>query len=327
MSRIRSIKPEFFASEDVSVLPLRARLTWIGLWTHCDDHGRTKDQAKLIKAAVWPLDNVSLRDIEEDLAALAAARRIARYEWNGNRYLAVVNWHHHQRPNRPGKPKHPGTPVPTPAPGEEGHCALCWVIWAADLALKAHEPLSEDSLTVDNSIVDVVPGQRDPLTFTEDSVSPHGGLTSVGEREWERERGGESAGARDNPPPPPRCPQHLDNPTDNPCRPCGDARRTREHWDATAPMRAYQARAAETRAAADARVLAIANCGLCDNSGYAGRVLCDHDPDGPERVARHRAAIQAALPKRTPRPPQDDRSALDRLTELEPAKPSTQDPP
>lgn len=40
MAKIRSIKPDFFTSEDVSALPLRARLTWIGLWTHCDDHGR-----------------------------------------------------------------------------------------------------------------------------------------------------------------------------------------------------------------------------------------------------------------------------------------------
>ena len=112
MARIRSIKPEFFTSEDVSALPLRARLTWIGLWTHCDDHGRAKDNVKLIKAAVWPLDDVSLRDVEDDLTALAEAGRIIRYEAAGGRFLAVVKWHDHQAINRPKDSKHPAPHAP-----------------------------------------------------------------------------------------------------------------------------------------------------------------------------------------------------------------------
>ena len=109
MAKIRSIKPEFFTSEDVSALPLRARLTWIGLWTHCDDHGRAKDNVKLIKAAIWPLDDVSLRDVEEDLAQLAAGGRIIRYEVDGHRYLQVTNWHH-QYIAKPSKAKAPPPP-------------------------------------------------------------------------------------------------------------------------------------------------------------------------------------------------------------------------
>lgn len=101
MARIRSIKPSFFASEDVSALPLRARLTWIGLWTHCDDAGRTKDNVKLIKAALWPLDNVSLADVEEDLATLAEYGRIVRYEVAGKTYLEITNWTLHQRIQKP----------------------------------------------------------------------------------------------------------------------------------------------------------------------------------------------------------------------------------
>jgi hypothetical protein len=33
-------------------------------------------------------------------------------------------------------------------------------------------------------------------------------------------------------PPPPRCPEHLDNPTGKPCGACGDARRARALWEA-----------------------------------------------------------------------------------------------
>ena len=108
MARIRSIKPEFFTSEAVSALPLRARLTWIGLWTHCDNHGRARDNGKLIKAAIWPLDDVTLKDIEEDLATLAAHGRIARYSVEGKRYLVVTNWGEHQYGAGKGDPKFPG---------------------------------------------------------------------------------------------------------------------------------------------------------------------------------------------------------------------------
>ncbi len=117
MARIRTIKPSFFQSDDVSVLPLRARLTWIGLWTQCDDQGRTKDHARLIKAAIWPLDTVSLADIEEDLSTLAAHGRIVRYEVDGGRYLEVANWSEHQKINRP-------TRSTIPAPTLNGHAPL-----------------------------------------------------------------------------------------------------------------------------------------------------------------------------------------------------------
>jgi hypothetical protein len=111
MARIRSIKPDFFESEDVSALPLRARLTWIGLWVHCDNYGRCKDNVKLVKKNVWPLDPVSLRDVEEDLATLAAHGRIVRYSVDGAGYLAVVNWGRHQHIARPGLPKYPAPPT------------------------------------------------------------------------------------------------------------------------------------------------------------------------------------------------------------------------
>jgi hypothetical protein len=103
MARIRTIKPDFFVSDTVSALPLRARLTWIGLWTHCDDHGRCRDNTKLIKAAVWPLDDVSIRDIEIDLNTLADRGLIYRYVVDGKNYLAVTSWAEHQKVDRPSK--------------------------------------------------------------------------------------------------------------------------------------------------------------------------------------------------------------------------------
>lgn len=307
MPRIRSIKPEFFASEDVSALPLRARLTWIGLWTQCDDHGRTKDQARIIKGAIWPLDDVSLRHIEEDLMALEDAGRIVRYEFDRARFLAVVNWHYHQKPNRVGKPKHPAPPVPvkTPGPGEEGHCALCWTVYATHLALSESSMLSEPSLPVDNFNMDVSAGQRITSEFSEPSLSTHGALTSVGESRGGERRGGRaharSPVADDRPDaqhaPPLRCPKHRQTENPPPCRACGEAREARERFDAAQRRAVVEARSAAARLTAADRAAAIANCGLCDDTGYRGRQLCDHDPGSAARAARGRAAVQAALSK------------------------------
>lgn len=119
MARIRSIKPEFFTSETVSQLPLRTRLTWIGLWTHCDNYGRARDNVKLIKAAVWPLDEVGPKDIEVDLNTLADCGLIVRYVVGGKSFLAVTNWKEHQYGADKGEPKYPGPDQADTEPGPE----------------------------------------------------------------------------------------------------------------------------------------------------------------------------------------------------------------
>lgn len=115
MARIRTIKPDFFTSDTVAELSLRARLTWIGLWTYCDDHGRCRDNVKLIKAAVWPLDDVSLTNIEKDLADLQACGVVYRYEIDAKHYLQITNWEEHQRVSHPTDSK-----IPKPPEGFEG---------------------------------------------------------------------------------------------------------------------------------------------------------------------------------------------------------------
>ena len=219
MPRIRSIKPDFFKSEDVAALPLRARLLWIGLWTQCDDHGRYKDSARLIKGDVWPLDDVSLRDVEEDLSILEQQRRLVRYEVDGKKYLAVVNWHAHQAINRPSRPKHPGPPLAMASadPDDPNHCDVC-----------------------------AKPGNG---TLTSSTVNPHAGLTEPSPQEGKGKegKGGDArAGVSVSPHPPDgratsppqnRCPKHIDDPNPPDCGPCAGARKARERWDAAAAAR------------------------------------------------------------------------------------------
>ncbi len=110
MARIRTIKPEFFTSLTVASLSLEARLTFIGLWTHVDDEGRCVDDARLIKAAVWPLDDRLAGDVELDLKALTESSLILRYKVGERSFLAVRTWREHQRINRPTPSRIPPPP-------------------------------------------------------------------------------------------------------------------------------------------------------------------------------------------------------------------------
>ena len=302
MPRIRTVKPGFFRSEDVSPLPFRARLTWIGLWTQCDDHGRYKDSARLIKADVWPLDpDVSLRDVEDDLNTLADLGRIVRYQVDGKPYLAVVNWHAHQSINRPTRPQHPAPPVPLGSlnPEDPNHCAVC--------AVPGPGPAPTDRLAPAGTAPEPreTTGTHDPLTephsgLTEPSVKPHEALTLGKERKGKE---GTRAPARESPPPA-RCPPHINTPDPGPCGPCADARRTRQRWDRDRAATASAEQSTRATATADANRAAIANCQLCDDHGArpGTPIPCNHDPAADDRLHAGLAAARAAAPPR-PRPP------------------------
>ena len=135
MSRIRTIKPEFFRSESLAALPLAARMTFAGLWTEADDAGRGVANSKVLCGALWSLDDdVTAVDVEEHLQALAK-EHIQMYEVDGKRYYAILNWENHQAASyRRGEPLYPPPPddtssreiVKNPAPivlehGREGN--------------------------------------------------------------------------------------------------------------------------------------------------------------------------------------------------------------
>jgi hypothetical protein len=135
MARIRTIKPEFFTSLTIADLTPEQRLTFIGLWTHVDDAGRCVDDARLIKAALWPLDDRTAADVERDMGALTEASLIVRYTLNRRHYLAVVNWSEHQKISHPSQSKLPAPDEgePTPPTSTDGS------------SVKPHGGLPEDS--------------------------------------------------------------------------------------------------------------------------------------------------------------------------------------
>lgn len=108
--RIRTTKPEFWTSEDTAALDWETRLLFVGLWSYVDDNGVGRDNARLILASLFPLDDnprESLARISRGLARLSARGMVTRYTVDGRDYLCVMSFNDHQKIDHPGKSRHP----------------------------------------------------------------------------------------------------------------------------------------------------------------------------------------------------------------------------
>jgi hypothetical protein len=118
MARIRTIKPDAFTSDSLSRVSVLARWTFAGLWTYCDDEGRGRADIRLIKAALYPLDDsVTLNKLTAALDELRGIGSLCFFEVAGKSYLHCPEWGH-QRINRPTKSKIP--PCPEHENGSDG---------------------------------------------------------------------------------------------------------------------------------------------------------------------------------------------------------------
>ncbi len=110
--RIRSIKPEFWRSDDIAALSIEDRLLYIGLWSYVDDNGVGLDKLASIAADLFALDlerdpSETFARVSRGLARLAAKGLIVRYEAEGRPLVAVPTWTSHQRVDKPGKIRYP----------------------------------------------------------------------------------------------------------------------------------------------------------------------------------------------------------------------------
>lgn len=100
MARIRSIKPEFFTSEQVADCSPTARLLFIGMWCFCDDGGIHPASVKALKMQVFPGDQCSISDVAKWVDELLKQGLIGSYQINGKAFWYVTGWHH-QRIEKP----------------------------------------------------------------------------------------------------------------------------------------------------------------------------------------------------------------------------------
>lgn len=67
MARIRTIKPEFFTSEDIVELSAFARLLYIAIWCEADREGRLEWKPKTFKLRYFPADDVNIESLCEEI--------------------------------------------------------------------------------------------------------------------------------------------------------------------------------------------------------------------------------------------------------------------
>jgi len=69
MARIRTIKPEFFTSEDIVSLSPLARLLYIATWCEADKEGRLTWKPRTFKLRYLPADNCDIDALADELVA------------------------------------------------------------------------------------------------------------------------------------------------------------------------------------------------------------------------------------------------------------------
>lgn len=96
MSRIRTIKPEFWTSEQVVECSPIARLLFIGMWNFADDAGNLPASYKTIKMQVLPADDVDIKGL---ILELIENKLVSAYEVDGRAYLHITGWKHQKISN------------------------------------------------------------------------------------------------------------------------------------------------------------------------------------------------------------------------------------
>ena len=94
MSRIRTIKPEFWTNEQVVECSPTARLLFVGLWNFCDDFGNHPASGKTLKMEIFPGDDFSVEKILEMVGELVFHGLLIEYESDNKQYWHVTGWHH-----------------------------------------------------------------------------------------------------------------------------------------------------------------------------------------------------------------------------------------
>lgn len=101
MARIRTIKPELWLNEDLAAITEAANLLAIGLINYADDEGYFYARPELIKAALFPIRELSV-SIHGGLTELSNIGFVElRKSADGKVFGKIVNFAKHQVINRP----------------------------------------------------------------------------------------------------------------------------------------------------------------------------------------------------------------------------------
>lgn len=102
----RILNSSICTSDSIDELDFFQESFFYRLLVSVDDYGNFDARAKIIRAAVFPLKDISLKDIETALDALERQGMLQFYTVNGRRYIHLTGWTRFQR-LRNSKHKYP----------------------------------------------------------------------------------------------------------------------------------------------------------------------------------------------------------------------------
>ena len=94
MGRIRTVKPEFFTSEDIVALPPLTRLLYIALWCEADREGRLVWKPRTMKLRYFPADDCDM----DAMCAEVVAQGLVKLYGDGLAYIPSFTEHQHVNP-------------------------------------------------------------------------------------------------------------------------------------------------------------------------------------------------------------------------------------
>lgn len=94
----RIIKDSICFSDDLEQLSWFEQCFYIRLIVSVDDFGRFDGRSAIIKGRLFPLSNVTTRQIDDALARLSSAGMVLLYTVSGRPYLQIIAFRKHQSP-------------------------------------------------------------------------------------------------------------------------------------------------------------------------------------------------------------------------------------
>jgi len=109
MGKKRVIDSDIRLSETIAKMTYRQRDLWHGLIACADDQGRLPGNPAAIRALIWPYDDVSINDTENDIKFLATDEIgcILLYSVGNRNYIQIINWWEYQKGQWMGQSNYP----------------------------------------------------------------------------------------------------------------------------------------------------------------------------------------------------------------------------
>lgn len=106
----RILKESITTSDSIDALTLFEEVFFYRLVVSCDDYGRMDGRAPILRARLFPLKNVSDKQINDAICSLCKVGILTAYTVDGRPYVKFTSWDKHQQ-IRAKKSKYPDSNV------------------------------------------------------------------------------------------------------------------------------------------------------------------------------------------------------------------------